>query len=315
MPSAPLPPGFVHVDLDGLWTLAPIYGYEEGRSFEQDPVFDFALPRLLELLERFSIRATFFIVARDLEHPRKRAAVEQIVKRGHDLGNHTRNHKIALERLPYEEIKREIESVQDAIAELGGPPPLGFRAPGYNAGPQTLRACQELGFAYDGSLLPTRWGPLLRWGAKRLRSKISNEPLDNAGQYGSGSGGALAIAPQWVRPDPAKPPLLRLPLAVSPVLRLPLQASLGMILGESSVRSGLARLAQRGHPITYLLHGMDALAPEELADQIPSPLAKSFAFRRTVAEKMKFLEGVLREFQSLTRVQLTVEYLRDGKMD
>ena len=39
------PPGFVHVDLDGLWTLAGCYGYPEGVSFTQDPVFDQGLPR------------------------------------------------------------------------------------------------------------------------------------------------------------------------------------------------------------------------------------------------------------------------------
>ena len=98
--SSAKPPGFVHVDLDGLWTLAACYGFDERTSFEHDPIFEYALPRLLDLLDRLSIKATFFIVGRDLELDYKRRAVAQIVDHGHELGNHSYSYSIGLEGLP-----------------------------------------------------------------------------------------------------------------------------------------------------------------------------------------------------------------------
>lgn len=326
-PEYPPPPGFVHVDLDGLWTLASCYGYAEGDVFDQDPVFEYALPRLLDLFDRLDVKATFFIVGRDLEHPAKREAVLEIVSRGHDLGNHSYHHIIGLERLLYEDVLREIESTQDAIAELTGSAPSGFRAAGYDAGPRVFRACQNLGIRYDGSSLPTRLAPGLRWVARRLRRKVGDEvrsgefaepeertrlltsPMNGSHQYGPGSGGLGGIMPQWVRADRTRPPLLRLPLAVSPFFRFPLHASLGMFLGSASVQAGLTRLAARGWPITYLLHGIDAAAPEEFLDRLPKVLSRSRVFKLPLEERLWFLDRVLRELKGLTRVQLTRDYL------
>lgn len=325
-PAGRRPPGFVHVDLDGLWTLAGCYGYEEGSSFERDPIFEFALPRLLDLFDRLSIRATFFIVGRDLELETKRRAVTEIFKRGHELGNHSYSHWLGLEGLPYDEIKQEIATTQAALMQLTGVAPLGFRAPGYNAGVMTLSACQEAGLIYDGSLLPTRWAPLFRFLVRRLRRRLAEGPaakthseadrrrqaqleFDAQEQYGSGGGGRAALAPQWVRPDPALRPILRLPLAVSPVFRFPLHASLGMLMGESSVRSGLGSLAAQGWPMTYLVHGIDAAAPEEFIDQLPGALGRSRGFNAPLSQRTAFLSNVLDEFRSLTEVQPTVNYL------
>lgn len=159
--QAPPTPCFVHVNLDGLWTLASRHGYDEGNSFEDDPVFERALLRLLDLLEDLSIKATFFIVGRDLENPAKRRAVIEIVSRGHDLGNHGYRHVIGLKRLLYADVFQEVEWTPLAIQSVTGAQPLGLRAPGYYAGPKTLRACRDLGLAYDGSLLPTPWAPAL----------------------------------------------------------------------------------------------------------------------------------------------------------
>ena len=120
--------------------------------------------------------------------------------------------------------------------------------------------------------------------------------------------------PQWVRPDPNAAPLLRLPLAVSPILRLPLHASLGMMLGIGPVNRGLGRLAAQGWPITYLLHGLDLSAPEDLFGRLPAPLAASRAFNTPLDRKLQFIEEVLGHLQSIARPQLTVDYLSDRIM-
>lgn len=310
----PRPPGFVHVDLDGLWTLAACYGFDEESPDQSDPVFEFGLRRMLDLFDRMSIKATFFIVARDLEHPERSRGVIEILSRGHELGNHTYNHVIGLESLPYAEILHEVKTAQVCLTRLAGKAPFGFRAPGYDAGPKTLQACSEAGVRYDGSLLPTRWGWGLRFLAGRLRRQVANgrsaPPGSYSGQYGR-SGGA-SFAPQWFHSEAGGSPLLRLPLAVSPGLRLPIHASLGILLGEARVRRGLRGLAGAGWPMTYLLHGLDVAAPEELRGRLPAALLASRGFRIPLAERLLFLEGVLGEFLRLTQHQLTGRYVCDS---
>jgi peptidoglycan/xylan/chitin deacetylase (PgdA/CDA1 family) len=165
------PPGFVHVDLDGLWTLAGCYGYPEGVSFTQDPVFDQGLPRLLGLLDELSIKATFFIVGRDLEHPAKATLIGDLVRRGHEPAVHGWSHGFGLESLDDAGLEGEIGRTARAIESACGQRPLGFRAPGYAAGPRTLAAVSRAGLRYDGSMLPTRFGWLLRAMARRLRAR------------------------------------------------------------------------------------------------------------------------------------------------
>lgn len=345
-PSLPgKPPAFVHVDLDGLWTLAGAYGFPQGRLFEHDPVFEFGVARLLDLFDEIGFKATIFIVGRDLESSGKRELAQRIVECGHELGNHSYSHPIGIERLSDAELRREVRHAQSLISELTGFTPYAFRAPGYDCGPRTLAALQDAGIRVDGSRLPTRWAPPLRWMARRLRDKVARtlppppppnapsgptprelpeglqdlddelpavpapvDPARLAGQYGEGSGGLMGLAPQCARPNPHGPAILRLPLAVSPVLRLPLHASLGMFMGEESVKTGLRRLALEGWPITYLLHGLDVVAPEEFIDLLPAPLRGS-AFMKPLPEKMRFLRGVLRELKRVTRLELTSDYL------
>ena len=94
-------------------------------------------PRLLDLLERHSVRATFFVVGKFV-----RACpdiVREISARGHVLGNHTETHP----NLFFQSgagIRDELARCQDAIAGAvqGQPPrwmrpPFGYRNPWVNA--------------------------------------------------------------------------------------------------------------------------------------------------------------------------------------
>lgn len=227
LPLPPPPPSFIHVDLDGLWTLADCYGFDRGNSFAHDPIYQKALPRLLTLFDRLGLKATFFLVGRDMEIPGKRQAACEILRRGHDIANHTYHHPFGLEALPSERIRDEIERAQAAIVEATGHTPIGFRAPGYDAGPKLLKILSELNFQYDGSSLPTRWGPVLRFSARRIRGRVrreferasspdSTDPIppevpEAVGQYGPGSGGAWGLAPQFFRSGPDARPLTAFP--------------------------------------------------------------------------------------------------------
>jgi peptidoglycan/xylan/chitin deacetylase (PgdA/CDA1 family) len=314
------PPGFVHVDLDGLWTLAGAYGFPEGDAFAQDVVFERGLARLTALFERRGLRATFFLIGRDMESPAKALAVRDAIAAGrHEAACHAATHRMDLERLADAELEREIDGAAATIERAVGRRPLGFRSPGYGVGPRALAACARAGLRYDGSCLPTPWAPVLRFLAGRLRRRVARAIGPDAARPVAGEelqyGGLAANpgdpwAPGWWRgADGGGTPILRLPLAVSPVLRLPLQASLGMLLGLRRWEAAMRGTARRGWPVTWLLHGMDAVGREDLEGRLPPVLLAQRGFATPLAAKLDFLERGLDVFQSIVRPCLTEEWL------
>jgi peptidoglycan/xylan/chitin deacetylase (PgdA/CDA1 family) len=313
------PSFFLHIDLDGLWTLPACYGYPEGREFTDDPVFTVAAERLLALLKETGLQATVFIIGRDLELPAKAEQVRRFAEAGHRLANHSYTHDLALEIRAPETILAEMTRTQAALTQLAGRAPLGFRCPGYGAGPKVLQACAQAGFKYDGSAFPSpSCGLLLRFAMGSLRGRVRAglrdwaklrqpevAPLD--GVYGGAEAKRCGLAPFRVN-TPAGA-LWRLPVAVTPRLHLPLQASLSINLGARRVVGACRALARRGLPITWLLHGLDLLGADDLAGRLPPVLARSRAFNIPLAQRLQFIRTVLAEVPRFTQPQLAEEWV------
>jgi peptidoglycan-N-acetylglucosamine deacetylase len=104
--------------------------------------------RLLEVLERHSVRATFFLIGRFVRQ--RPDIVREVVKAGHVVGNHTFTHPM-LTFKSEAEIRQELADcravLQDAIGEHSNlfRPPFGGRRPA------VLRIVREL------SLEPVMW--------------------------------------------------------------------------------------------------------------------------------------------------------------
>lgn len=108
------------------------------------------LPRILLLLRKYAIKASFFmpaVVAR--LYPE---SVRQITGEGHEIGVHGWIHE--RNSLLSEEQEREL--MGRAIRELErmiGKKPVGIRTPSWDYSPHTLKLIQEYGFLYDSSLM------------------------------------------------------------------------------------------------------------------------------------------------------------------
>ena len=84
-------------------------------------------PRVLDLLDRHQAKASFFCVGEQAAaHP---AIVKDIVRRGHDLENHSHRHSRAFAFYGLFRLKRELESAQMTITGISGRAPRFFRAP------------------------------------------------------------------------------------------------------------------------------------------------------------------------------------------
>jgi peptidoglycan/xylan/chitin deacetylase (PgdA/CDA1 family) len=106
-------------------------------------------PRILRLLEKYDVQATFCMIGCEVKAAPKLA--KAVVTQGHHLANHTFTHPLSLPSMSLHRIRQEIDRTQDTVATATGAAPHLFRAPGGNWGPGIYR---ELG--YHG-LVPLDW--------------------------------------------------------------------------------------------------------------------------------------------------------------
>ncbi|HOX24917.1 MAG TPA: DUF3473 domain-containing protein [Candidatus Krumholzibacteria bacterium] len=111
--------------------------------------------RLLALLDRQGIRATFFVLGWTAErHP---GLIERIAAAGHEIGCHSFGHP-EVHRLDRREFLADLDRAVAALAACGVRP-RGYRAPSFTITPPVhgyLELLRDRGFAYDCSLFPIR---------------------------------------------------------------------------------------------------------------------------------------------------------------
>lgn len=84
------------------------------------------IPAILNILEKYEVKATFFMTGEWIsKYPKE---VKQIAEAGHDLGNHSENHK-QMTQLSADQCKDEIMKVHNRVKELTGVDMNLFRAP------------------------------------------------------------------------------------------------------------------------------------------------------------------------------------------
>ncbi|HXZ42990.1 MAG TPA: polysaccharide deacetylase family protein [Terriglobales bacterium] len=99
--------------------------------------------KLLEVLARHNVRATFFLVGR---YVRKRPDIaRELVKAGHVIGNHTFSHPNLI-FASARQTRIELEQCQQALNDAVGEPSRLFRPPFGGRRPETLRIARRLGF-------------------------------------------------------------------------------------------------------------------------------------------------------------------------
>ena len=83
-------------------------------------------PELLDLLAQHHIRATFFVIGKNVvEHP---GIVQRAVREGHEIGNHSWSHP-AFGKMNDERVRAELQKTDDAIRAAIGKRPVLVRPP------------------------------------------------------------------------------------------------------------------------------------------------------------------------------------------
>lgn len=107
------------------------------------------VPRILELLAEFDLRATFFVPG--LIADRYPAAVEQMLAGGHEIGHHSYSHRPPTSLTPDEE-RADFERCLEALTRHGATV-RGHRTPLSAASMHTAGLVAEYGLLYESTLM------------------------------------------------------------------------------------------------------------------------------------------------------------------
>ena len=108
------------------------------------------MPRILAMLDRHQIPATFFMTGVDaMLHPEMVAAIQKSGR--HEIGVHGWIHETPT-RVTAEEEERLLDRAIEYLTKATGTRPVGYRAPSWAFSMATLDLLQKKGFLYDSSL-------------------------------------------------------------------------------------------------------------------------------------------------------------------
>jgi peptidoglycan/xylan/chitin deacetylase (PgdA/CDA1 family) len=108
------------------------------------------VPRIVELLRRYQVPASFYVPAvTALLYPDEQ---RRLVADGHEVGIHGWIHELN-SVLPHEAERDLMLRAADTLEQITGTRAVGMRTPSWDFSPHTLAIAKEMGLLYDSSLM------------------------------------------------------------------------------------------------------------------------------------------------------------------
>jgi peptidoglycan/xylan/chitin deacetylase (PgdA/CDA1 family) len=220
--NAVKPLASISIDLDNLWSYMKTHG-EPG--WEQFPsYFDLLIPYLIDILDKFKLKITCFIVGQDAALEKNQDYLRFLVEKGHEAGNHSFHHEPWLHLFSKERVQKEVLETENQIYRVVGQRPVGFRGPGFSLCRDLLEILHENDYIYDCSTLPTYLGPIARkyyfWTAN-FTEKEKKQRKDSFGNLKDGLRPVKAY--HWQLINGRR--LLEIPVTTIPIIKTPFHLS------------------------------------------------------------------------------------------
>ena len=249
------------VDLDEVHHYRAIHGLSAPASASAHPVYDIAIPRFEAWASAAGLELTFFAVGADTARPESAQALSRLARAGHEIGNHSLEHRYDLTLLSQQEMRRQVQASAAAIEAATGVAPRGFRAPGYLMNDRLADVLRESGVDYDSSVFPcpvyyTAKAGIL--GVQRLLGRVSESVLDSPAVLLAPRTPYRLGRPYYRRGDG----LLELPIQVTPRLGLPVIGT-ALTLAGPTLASWLVRQVASKSFVNLELHGIDLLDTQD----------------------------------------------------
>ena len=139
------------LDAETMWTARDPKNAERPVVMSQGAYgWKVGMPRILDLLDRYGIRSTFFIPGLVIEQ--RWALCEEVLRRGHEIAHHSWSHAWIV-NLTAEQEREEMERGLEIIEKLTGRKPAGWRSPAAEFSQNTLPLLLEKGFRYSSNMM------------------------------------------------------------------------------------------------------------------------------------------------------------------
>jgi peptidoglycan-N-acetylglucosamine deacetylase len=256
------------MDMDNQWSYMKTHG-DDGWDLYPS-YFGILVPRVCDLLDELQLSITFFLVGADVRIRENQPLIRELVDHRHELGNHSLHHEPWLHLMPKKRIAEEILTTHNAICDVTGQSPTGFRGPGFSWSMHLLEVLLEAGYRYDASSLPTFIGPLARLFYFWKSSLSGEERKQRSKLFGTVEDGLRSIKPYyWKLNEQEK--LLELPVTTAPIVKVPFHLSYLIYLSrfssnlmEKYLKVVVMLCELTGTPVSFLLHPLDVLGGDEI---------------------------------------------------
>lgn len=143
-----------------------------GRTYERiaQKVEYEALPRLLDLYEKYNVHSTFFVLGALAEM--RPNIVKMIHERGQEVASHGYSHdyRRAYDMLTLDEQIAELQHAKDILEQIIGEEVVSFRAPALRVNSYTPLALEQTGHKFDSSVAPQRLDAFMSLGGKNKKA-------------------------------------------------------------------------------------------------------------------------------------------------
>ncbi|MBT5873786.1 MAG: polysaccharide deacetylase family protein [Candidatus Latescibacteria bacterium] len=259
----------------------------EGRL--SDNFYSRCAERFLEIFERVGVKATFFIVGQDVDE--NLDTLRQIVKAGHQIGNHSHDHQFAMSRYDVEEQNDDIQRAHEKIKSALDVEARCYRAPCYDVSYPNIEFLHSLGYQCDSSFYPSNLAYFQRLFLKAYTNRpVSMGPTDVHRYPGRPFLLDVSASPPVVSDRANGTTLLEVPIPYFSPLQLPLYSTPQFALGKGFVVRGVRSLLRRQIPFTYELHSLDVAC--ETTDGIDPALRRIPQMRVGLQKKTSDFEEI-----------------------
>lgn len=273
------PIAFIHIDCDRLFCVNDC-SYRD-REVSYDYIFFSAIPKVIQILDRYQVKATFFVVAQDLEDKNKKDLFIEVVNKGHRIASHSYSHA----DLDHNNVnlQKEIAHSKAVLEKNLVVNVQGFRAPGYSINKEALSLLEDNGYLYDSSVFPTKAF------SKKIGVNISEYPF----YLGSNN------------------KLIELPLPGSLPLLPPWHPSFSILLGKWYFDINFLTKGLKANPFILLFHLIDFSDP--LSKNLISGIKDRLMSGSMVSENRKIMlsEYVIQKIMKHFDIKLTEIMIKD----
>jgi len=232
---------------------------------------------ILDLLDRYQTKASFFIVGEVAEQ--NPGLIQSIFERGHEIGCHTFSHTL-LWKLDESLFREEIEHFQSVMEKILGKVEIkGFRAPCFsidNRNKWALKILSDFGYRYDASIFPLKINPLYG---------ISGAPTR-----------PYRISFEDVRKEDPQSPLMEFPLCPLMIggLKIPISGGFYLRALPSSFLYWGLRKINRSQPFVVYFHPWEGY---EKTPRFKLPLYNRVISYYGISSALKKFEFLLKHFR------------------